>query len=223
MNATTRRKLSFLAGFTLYFGLLWFFWDSIFVYPLKVFVVLLHEWSHAAALLATGGSVDRITLNPDQGGATYGRGGSAFLVLSAGYLGSLGWGALLVLGARSRRVRASLLNGMVGVAIVALTLFYVRGGFGVAFGLLFGSALLLAARHFSAAWNGRVLLALGLTSCLYAVLDIKSDILDRPELRSDARMLAELTGVPTLIWGMLWTLIALSVSALLFRQVYRDV
>jgi len=223
MKTTTRRKLSFLAGFTLYFGLLWFFWDSIFVYPLKIFVVLLHEWSHAAALLATGGSVERITLNPYQGGATYGLGGSAFLVLSAGYLGSLGWGALLVLGARSRRVRASLLNGLVGGAVVALTLIYVRGGFGIAFGLLFGCALLLAARYFSAAWNGRVLLALGLTSCLYAVLDIKSDILDRPELRSDARMLAELTGVPTLVWGALWTLIALGVSALLFRRVYHDV
>ena len=53
------------------------------------------------------------------------------------------------------------------------------------------------------------------------MLDIKSDILDRPELRSDARMLAELTGVPTLVWGGLWIAIALLFCVVLFRWVWR--
>lgn len=222
MTDTARRKLRFLAGFTVYFGALWFLWDTPVVYPLKIFVVLLHEVSHALAAVATGGSLSHITLDPGQGGATWTRGGSAFLTLSAGYLGSLGWGALMVEGARARRVRADLVNGLAGGLVVALTLLYVRNGFGLAFGALFGSALVVASRKLSVAANRSLLLTLGLTSSLYAILDIKSDILDRPHLRSDAFMLAELTGIPTVAWGVLWIGIALGVSFLLLRRAYRD-
>ena len=222
MKPLMRRRLSFLAGFGLYFGLLWYFWESPAVYPLKIFVVLLHEWSHAVALLATGGTLERIVLDPYQGGATFGRGGSAFLTLSAGYLGSLLWGGLLVLGAQARRARPDLLTGLVGGAVVALTLMYVRSAFGIGFGLLFGAALVASSRYVPALWNRRILLTLGLTSCLYAILDIKSDVLDRPELESDAHMLAEMTGVPTVVWGVVWIALALFISFLLFRRAYRD-
>jgi hypothetical protein len=220
MKPIHRRRLALLAGFAVYFGLLWFFWESVLVYPLKIFVVLLHEWSHAVALLATGGTLDRITLDPYQGGATLGRGGSAFLTLSAGYLGSLGWGALMVTGARHRRMKADLLNTVIGGGVVALTVMYVRNPFGILFGLLFGATLMFAPRLLPAIWNKRILLTLGLTSCLYAILDIKSDILDRPELRSDARMLSELTGVPTLAWGLLWIALALAACVLLLKRAY---
>ena len=63
--------------------------------------------------------------------------------------------------------------------------------------------------------NEIVLRIVGLSSCLYAVYDIKDDILDRPELRSDARMLADYTGVPTLLWGVLWIAVALAASFVL--------
>lgn len=221
MKTATRRRLAFLVGFGVYFGALWFLWGTPVVYPLKIFVVLLHEVSHAAALLATGGAVQSITLDPYQGGATLGAGGNAFLVLSAGYLGSLLWGGLLVTGSQTRKIRPGLIVGVVGGSVVALTLLYVRSLFGVAFGLLFGLGMMLAATRLPALWNRRLLLVLGLTSCLYAVLDIKSDILDRPELRSDAAMLAELTGVPTPVWGFLWIGLALAVCGLLFRWAWR--
>jgi hypothetical protein len=222
MKPIHRRRLALLAGFAVYFGVLWFFWESVLVYPLKIFVVLLHEWSHAVALLATGGTLERITLDPYQGGATLGRGGNAFLTLSAGYLGSLGWGALMVTGARARRLKADILNAMVGGGVIALTVLYVRSPFGIVFGLLFGAALMFASRKMPMLWNKRILLTLGLTSCLYAILDIKSDIIDRPELRSDARMLAELTGVPTPVWGVLWIVVALGGCFLLLRKAYRE-
>ena len=69
--------------------------------------------------------------------------------------------------------------------------------------------------------EGLKLLVLGLTSTLYAILDIKSDILVRPHLRSDAAMLAEMTGIPTVFWGFLWIAVALLVSAWLLRWVAR--
>lgn len=218
----TRRKLRFLAGFTLYFGALWLLWDTAFVYPLKIFVVLLHEVSHAVAAVATGGAIHRIVLDPHQGGATYTMGGNAFLTLSAGYLGSLAWGALMVEAARSRRVRSDLVVGVVGGLVVALTVLFVRSGFGIAFGLLFGIVLVAASRKLSVLLNRRLLLVLGMTSSLYAILDIKSDILDRPHLESDAFMLGRMTGVPTLVWGVLWIGLAIFVTWLLFRRAYRE-
>ena len=221
MTDPTRRKLRFLAGFAVYFGALWFLWDTPVVYPLKMFVVLLHEVSHALAAIATGGSLERITLDPNQGGATYTLGGSRFLTLSAGYLGSLGWGALMVAAARAPRVRSDRVVGLVGGLVAVLTLAYVRNGFGLVFGAVFGVALMAASRRFSVAMNRTLLMTLGLTSTLYAILDIKSDVLDRSHLPSDAFMLSELTGIPTQVWGTLWITVALAVAALLFRWAYR--
>jgi len=221
MVASTRRKLNFIAGFVAYFGAVWFLWDTAAVYPLKVFVVLLHEISHAIVAVATGGTIERIVLDPNQGGACYCPGGNAFLTLSAGYLGSLAWGGLLIAAGQSKRLRSSWVTGAVGLLVVGLTLAYVRSTFGFGFGLAFGLALVIGAAKLSAAANQRVLLTLGLTSCLYAILDIKSDILDRPELRSDAAMLSEITGIPTVVWGGLWITLAVLASAWLLQWSYR--
>ena len=221
MNARTKRQLSLIAGFAVYFAALWYLWYTPVVYPLKIFVVLLHEVSHAVALVLTGGQVESITLSPLQGGATYGRGGIPLITLSAGYLGSLGFGALLVMGAQSRRVSSRWLLGIVGGSVLALTLIYIRSGFGLVFGIVFGAALVLGARQLPKRWSSGILVALGITSVLYAILDIKSDILDRPHLQSDAAMLAELTGIPTLFWGVLWIGLAIIAATLLMRRTLR--
>ena len=221
MVASTRRKLNFLAGFVAYFGTVWFLWDTAAVYPLKVFVVLLHEISHAVVAVATGGTIDRIVLDPNQGGACYCPGGNAFLTLSAGYLGSLAWGGLLISAGQAKRINSRWVTGAAGLLVVGLTLAYVRSIFGFGFGLAFGVALVIGAAKLSPAVNQSVLLTLGLTSCLYAILDIKSDILDRPELRSDAAMLGDITGIPTVVWGSLWITVAVLASAWLFQWSYR--
>jgi hypothetical protein len=221
MSPRSKRRLVFLGGFLVYFGLLWSMWDTALIYPLKLFVVLLHEVSHAVAALATGGTVERILLNAQQGGATYTRGGSPFLTLSAGYLGSLLWGVLFVLLAFNRWLKPRWIIGGVGGSVLLLTLFLVRGFFGFGFGVLFGGALLASAKYLSQGLNRALLLGLGLTSTLYAILDIKSDVLDRPHLRSDAAMLAEMTGIPTAVWGFLWIGLGLLVSAWLLLWVAR--
>ena len=66
-----------MAGFAIYFGLLWTLWDTPLIYPLKVFVVLLHELPHAVAVWTMGGSVERIVLDRRQGGETWASGGGA--------------------------------------------------------------------------------------------------------------------------------------------------
>ena len=222
MADRSKKKLRFLLGFALYFGVLWLLWDTPAVYPLKIFVVLLHEVSHAMMSVATGGSIDRITLDPMQGGACYCPGGNPFLTLTAGYLGSLLWGGLMLSAARRSRVKSEWVNGLIGALVIGLTLLYVRNGFGFAFGLLFGLAMIGVSQKVGEAVNRPLLLTLGLTSALYAILDIKSDILDRPEARSDAAMLSDITSIPTAVWGGLWIGAAIAFSAWLFRRAYRE-
>jgi len=219
--STARRKLTFLAGFAIYFAAVWLLWDTPAIYPVKIFVVMLHEISHGIASLATGGTIDKIILDPYQGGACHCGGGNAFLTLSAGYLGSLLWGVVLLGLAGSRRVSNHVLLTVVGGLVVLLTALYVRNGFGLTFGLGFGTALVIAGRKLGPVASKVILTALGLTSCLYAILDIKSDVLDRPHLQSDAAMLAEITPLSTTAWGVVWIGVAVIVSGVVFVRAYR--
>jgi len=186
-------------------------WDTWLVWPLKILVVFFHEMSHGLAAIATGGRIQEIGIVAEEGGYCVTQGGSRFITLSAGYLGSLAvGGAILVLSARTRVDRA--IAGVLGGILVLLSLVWVRpfAGFGFIFGVATGAALIAAGIWLPAAACDFVLKLIGLTSALYAVLDIKSDILDRPGERSDAYMLAEEIGLPTLFWGLLWIAIALA-------------
>ncbi len=166
MTESSGGKLWFIVGFAAFFAPLWFFWDTSLVYPLKIFVVLLHEISHAIASVATGGGIEKITLDPRQGGACHCFGGNAFITLSAGYLGSLLWGGAMFSAARSDKVKTSWVNGFIGAMVVALTVFFVRGGFGMIFGIAFGLTMIFVSKQMGSAVNRGLLLTLGLTSAL---------------------------------------------------------
>ena len=188
-------------------------WQTWFIYPLKLLVVFFHELSHGLAALATGGAIERIEMVAAQGGLCVTRGGSRFLVLVAGYLGSMLWGALLlVLAARTDLDRA--LTVLLGLLMTAVALLWVRPliGFGFAFCVLGGVLLVAAGATLPRGVNDAVLKLIGLVSCLYAVPDVVSDVLVRRHLRSDAVLLAELTGVPALAWGVLWIVASLAVG-----------
>ncbi|MBI2841671.1 MAG: M50 family metallopeptidase [Acidobacteria bacterium] len=187
-------------------------WGTVIVTPLKIFVVLLHEISHGVAAVATGGEIVRIEVNPEQGGICYTRGGNGFVTLSAGYLGSMLWGALiLIAAARTRYDRY--ISGAIGAFILIVALLYVRNLFGFAAALLFALALILCGWKLSGPTNDFVLKVIGMTSCLYAVLDIVDDVLRRPGIGSDADMLAQNTGIPSLAWGALWVLSSVVTTA----------
>ena len=182
-------------------------WSTPVVYPLKIFVVFLHEISHGLAAVATGGSIVRIELNANQGGVCWTRGGSRFLTASAGYLGSLLWGALfLVAAARTRFDR--FLVGLVGVFVIGVTVLYVRSGFGLVYGLAAGALLIGTATSFSESVSDALLRVIGTVSCLYAPWDIASDLLLRDVAASDAHTIAGITHVPAVVWGVVWFLLA---------------
>lgn len=186
-------------------------WDTFLVYPFRLFVVLLHEISHGLAAVLTGGAIESIDLRFDEGGVCRTRGGWPLLILNAGYLGSLFWGAtFLVLG--ERRTRSRSVIAAIGAFTLVVTLLYVRTLFGVVYGLLAGGALLAVAARLRPAVSEVLLAAIGATSALYAVWDIASDVLFRHSNQSDAAALAALTSVPAIVWGVAW--IAVSVGVL---------
>ncbi len=193
-----------------------YLWNTWAVYPLKILVVFFHELSHGLMAVVTGGSILEIRVDAAQGGLCVTAGGNRFLTASAGYLGSLTLGGIiLVLATRTRQDQ--LIATVIGGLIIIISLLFVRPiiSFGILFGLLSGMAMIAVGKYLSEESNDFILKVIGLTSCLYAILDIKSDVLDRPYLLSDARMLAELTLLPTIFWGLLWITIAI-VAAVCF-------
>jgi hypothetical protein len=126
-------------------------WDTFPAYPFRLFVVLLHEISHGIAAVLTGGRIVAIGLNFREGGVCVTQGGWRFVILNAGYLGSLLWGALfLVLGEKRRR--APTVVALIGAFTLVATLVYVRTWFGLLYGSVAGIALMavatrLARRH----------------------------------------------------------------------------
>ena len=183
-------------------------WGTPVVTPLKILVVLLHEISHGIAAVLTGGEILHMVVDVHQGGRCLVQGGNIFVILTAGYLGSMIWGALiLIAAARTHYDRA--ISAAIGLFLLLITLLYVRSAFGFAVGLLFSLGMILAAWKLPASVNDIVLKVIGITSCLYAILDIIDDVLRRPGIGSDADMLATLTGIPSLLWGSLWVAAAI--------------
>jgi hypothetical protein len=200
--------------------LVYAFWSTIFVWPLRVFVVLLHEVSHGLAAVLTGGRIVSIELSPLEGGLCTTAGGWAFVVSSAGYLGSALFGALfLVLGFRGRPRAHRAATAFLGAALVGLSLVYVRSAFGFLYGLVAGAVLLAVARWLPEGASSFVLRLLGVTSLLYAPWDIVSDLILRSVPASDASAMARMTGIPAIAWGVLWLAASLVIAFRAVRHV----
>ncbi len=182
-------------------------WSTPIVLPLKILVVFLHELSHALATWATGGSVQEMSISAQQGGHVISRGGSRFLILSAGYIGSLLIGVALLLAAlRTRADRAVV--GLFGVVTLIIAALYMREVFPFVFCAATGAGMLAMARYLSHDINDMVLRIIGLSSLIYVPFDIFDDTIARSAQRSDAYMLAQEFGGPTMLWGGLWLVLS---------------
>ena len=191
-------------------GLIIIGWEYPILYPLKLLVVFFHESSHAIATLLTGGTVKELVINQDQGGHVISQGGNRFIILSAGYIGSLLWGVIIYMASVKSHYDKAIM-AVLGISILIITLVLSRSIFSWLFGLLSGGAMLLMARYLAEKYNDFVLRLIGLTSIMYAPLDIYSDTISRSYLQSDAYLLAEYTGGTTLLWGSIWIIISVVV------------
>ena len=98
-------------------------WSSPLIQPVKIMVVLFHELSHGLMALATGGKVLNIVVTWEEGGFCETEGGIAALIVSAGYLGSMFFGGLLLYLSRLRDyvpVAYTILTLMLAAAILTV-------------------------------------------------------------------------------------------------------
>ncbi|MBX3102946.1 MAG: M50 family metallopeptidase [Bacteroidetes bacterium] len=182
-------------------------WDTVIIHPFKVFVVMTHELSHGLAAILTGGEISRIQIEPTLGGAAYTRGGSRAIILMAGYIGSMLWGALiLILASRTRLDRGIAIT--IGLLLVWVSIRYVTNDYGQVFGLLGGVILIALGTKGPHVVIELLLQYIGLTSILYAPLDIYDDTIRRQIQTSDAEQFARIWGLNGTFWGVIWIVLA---------------
>lgn len=205
-------------GLLVAFAVAWWFWDAWWLFPLRMLVVAAHEASHALTALATGGEVIEVGLDIREGGHALTRGGLPLLVLNAGYLGSLLWGvALLVLTRTRAGARGMAL--LLGLGLGAMALAWVRPllSFGFAYAVVAGASLVVLGLRAGEGLTRLVLRGVGVFSVLYAFLDVRDDVFLSDGL-SDAALLAQATGVPALVWGVVWCVAGLGVLWATWRR-----
>lgn len=183
--------------------LLFVIWDTPAVWPLKMLVVLFHEMAHGLAAVLTGGGLVEIGLSANEGGFAVTRGGSRWVISSAGYLGSLLIGVVLFVAAvRSHADRW--VAGIFGLISVLTAVFFVEEVFG--FWFIFGTGVVMMV----VAWlmphdvTDLMLRVIGLASMIYAPFDILSDTIWRDLSQSDAANIARELGGTAQMWGYLW-------------------
>ncbi len=184
-----------------------FFWLTPALYPLKIFVVFIHETFHALVTVLTGGQVVSMVVTPWQSGYVQSMGGSPLLIAAAGYIGSALFGGLLLLLA-VRNKWASAVFGGLALLFGVVTLCFVRNFFGLAFGL--GTTAVFAFLYWKPIRGAHYLIDfLAVTSSLYAIYDLTDFLLIGA--RTDAVILAEITPVPAFIWALLWSAVSLTI------------
>jgi hypothetical protein len=190
------------------------FWDTLLIYPIKLLVVVFHELSHGLMSVAVGGKIIKIQIDYRLGGYCESSIPASHLasiaVSSAGYLGSLIWGGIiLVLALRTDKDRW--ITGIIGLIVLGISYYVFITGemFGILFCLGFGITLLLAAAFLPNVFHDYFLKFIGITNCLYVIIDITEDLISRSNVGSDADAIAELTGLPSIGIGVVWLLVAL--------------
>ncbi len=215
---------------------LWFIpYAELLTYPFRIFVTFIHEGGHALAALVTGNSVNSLSVAMNASGETYTTEGgfiSRLLVSSAGYIGAMAYGALLLILIRRAVAARIVLLGSAAI-IFALTLIYglfkpiVSWGAwsGIPFTLVAGSsisvALVLLAKYASARVATFFVSFLAVQCVLNALLDLKTIFFlsspFAPDVPTDAVNMANVTGIPALFWAVMWIALALVILWIAMR------
>jgi hypothetical protein len=215
---------------------LWFIpFAEILTYPFRIFVTFIHEGGHAIAALLTGNSVESLSIATNASGETYTSQGGAFsqmFVASAGYLGSMAYGALLLVLIRKTIAARVVLIGSAAI-VFALTLVYglikpiVSGvaSSGIPFTILAGTLLtvgLVAVARYAGARVATFFVSFLAVQCvLNAILDLKTVFFlsspFAPSVPTDAVNMANATHIPALVWSVIWIVTAVGILALAMR------
>lgn len=187
--------------------------------PIQWLESYFHEISHGIAALATGGSVVSIQLFPNGAGLCTSRGGIAFVTSFMGYTGAILWGILIYSVAKSHRKMAQVIAGLIIAILLLSMVFWVRDLLTVVILLLL---MALFAVTFKIRNNGYFQLTVQLIglSVLLNGLFSPTYLIDGRHL-GDGAALASMTGVPEILWVLVWMLFAGAALYLLYHRAYK--
>ena len=207
--------------------LLWFIpYAEFLTYPFRIFVTFIHEGGHALAALLTGNSVGSLAVHINgEGLTTITKSGiiSQLFISSAGYLGSMVFGALLLILIRKAvAARLVLLASGIYVFVMALIfglmtpIFSWSNWSGIPFtlfaGTLIAAGLVLIARFASARVAAFFVSFLAVQCVLNALFDLKNlfflSASFEPTVPTDALNMAQATGLPAILWAGIWIALA---------------
>ena len=196
---------------------------GLLVYPLQLFATFIHEGAHVLATLLTGNSVQSLTVSSDGSGAVWSQGTGSFsqlLISSAGYLGTTLYGALLLAWMRfgyPSRIALFFSAGFVFAMTVVFGLlapvvnFFSTVTLGSVFftvfaGLVLAVGLGLVAYFSNAKWANFALAFLAVQCLLNAIFSLTDLLLITTMTggHSDAVNMAAATGIPAVVWVLIW-------------------
>ncbi|HZO87769.1 MAG TPA: M50 family metallopeptidase [Chthonomonadaceae bacterium] len=223
----TSRRLLLVA--TLVTLALWFVpYSNYLLYPLRLFIIFIHESGHALAALLVGGSVASLTVAPNGSGVTQTliAPWARWLVYSGGYLGTALFGAVLLQVGRLARWRSAGRTVLYTIAFVllALTLLWAwRSPFTLITGLALAAVMWALARYTSPQAANFAAAFLAVQCSLNALGDL-SDLFAITTHNlgdSDAKFMADAYLLPPTFWAVLWAAMAVLLLAVSLRSYWR--
>jgi hypothetical protein len=195
---------------------------NILSYPFAIFVTFIHEGGHALAALLTGNHVESLSVALNTSGETYTTQGGIFsqiLISSAGYLGAMAYGALLLFLIRRAVAARFVLLGS-GAFILALTLIFGLGSvFTVIVGVALAAGLFAIAKYASPRVATFFLSFLAVQAVLNALIDLKTLFFYSfgSDAKTDALNMQNATHIPALFWTVVWIGLAFVILSLAMR------
>lgn len=174
--------------------------------PLQYLNTHIHEAWHALSAMSTGGIVSHIEVHANGNGETYTSGGNALLISTMGYVGATLVGAGMIAFAHTPKAARSALLALAAALGVVLIL-WVRGDvFGMASGLVWIGILWLIANYLDDEKRLFAAQFLGVQQCLNSVqsLFFLVQISGFGVEQSDAGNMQRFTGIPAIVWAILW-------------------
>ena len=210
------------------------------VYPIRLFVTFIHESSHAIVAVLTGGSVQSLTISMDTSGVVYSAPGSTLgllLTSSAGYVGTMAFGVLMLYLIR-RSFSPNKILAALGIFVALMTAIFTvvspvfnflslnapvsSIAFTIVAGALLSAALVGLGIYAKARVASFAVAFLAVQCLLNAALDLVNVFfINAPfvgaNVQTDAGNMATATGIPGIVWVVIWMGISLVMISLGLR------
>ncbi|HEY0173863.1 MAG TPA: M50 family metallopeptidase [Pyrinomonadaceae bacterium] len=211
---------------------LWFLpYAELLTYPFRIFVTFIHEGGHALAAFVTGNSVRSLAVSADGSGLVYSTDGGLFsklFISSAGYLGAMLFGALLLWLVRVRVKARVVLLGSAGLVLLLAVTFgllaplwnlTLPGLFTLVAGVALPAGLFAAAKYLKPRAATFLVSFIAVQCVLNAVFDLRNVLFASAftDAHTDAANMAAATGVPGVFWALFWIVVAFVILSLVLR------